>query len=340
MKRCKKCGLPETYTNIRFNRQGICNYCEFYESHRDVLENTENLERIFLEKMEAGKKKAKEAGSKYDCLAGFSGGKDSTYIIYQLKEKYGMRVLAFTFDNGFSTEYGKNNIKNALEKLKVDHITFSMNDESLRKQYTACVKLMHNFCSVCFHNMHYYSYLFAAQNKIPLIINGRTKGQILQCADSTKGIEPFESSYHLKEFEYQMFHGLEERADKAGRMDYLKDIEAEAVSYFAYHDISEEDTMKFLEEKIGWMRPKGASAHADCFAHVMAEKMSLEKKGFPIRTGELAVAVRRGEISIEEAEKIAQGDKENFKEVPEDVKDKFYERISVKKNGRTGENGL
>ncbi|MBD5464991.1 MAG: hypothetical protein HDR22_04100 [Lachnospiraceae bacterium] len=330
MKRCKKCGLWENYTNIRFNQEDVCNYCEFYEKHKDILENKEELERIFLQKMEAGKKKAKEAGSKYDCLVGFSGGKDSTYIIYQLKEKYGMRVLAFTFDNGFSTEYGKNNIENALEKLKVDHITFSMNDEKLRKQYTACVKMMHNFCSVCFHNMHYYSYLFAAQNKIPLIINGRTKGQILQCADSTKGIEPFESSHHLKEFEYQMFRGLEERADKTGRMDYLKDVEAEAVSYFAYHDISEEDTMKFLEEKIGWMRPKGVSGHADCFAHAMAESMSLEKRGFPIRTGELAVSVRRGELSIEEAEQIAQKDQENFKEVPEEIKKQFYDRIFTK----------
>ncbi len=344
MKRCKKCGLPEIYTNIRFNAEGICNYCEFYESHRDELEDKQKLEQIFLQKMEEGKKKAKEAGSKYDCLAGFSGGKDSTYIIYQLKEKYGMRVLAFTFDNGFSTEYGKNNIKNALEKLKVDHITFSMNDEKLRKQYTACVNMMQNFCSVCFHYMHYYSYLFAGQNKIPLIINGRTKGQILQYADSIKGIEPFESSRHLKEFEYQMFHGLEERADKAGRMDYLKDVEAEAVSYFAYHDISEEETMKFLEKKIGWVRPQGISGHADCFAHAMAENMSLQKRGFPIRTGELAVSVRRGELSLEEADKIAKEDRENFMEVPEQLKKEFYDRISVKKagkkNGRTGEDGL
>lgn len=330
MKRCKKCGLWENYGNIRFNQKGICNYCEFYEIHKAILENEEELEKIFLQKMEAGKRKAKETGSKYDCLVGFSGGKDSTYIIYQLKEKYDMRVLAFTFDNGFSTEYGKNNIENALEKLKVDHITFSMNDERLRKQYTACVNMMHNFCAVCFHYMHYYSYLFAGQNQIPLIVNGRTKGQILQCADSTKGIEPFESSRHLKEFEYQMFHGLEERADKTGRMDYLKDIEVEAVSYFAYHEISEEDTMKFLEEKIGWVRPKGVSGHADCFAHAMAENMSLEKRGFPIRTGELAVSVRRGELSIEEAEQIAQKDRENFKEVPEKIRKQFYERISIK----------
>ena len=175
----------------------------------------------------------------------------------------------------------------------------------------------------------YYSYLFAGQHKIPLIVNGRTSGQILQCADSTKGIEPFESSFHLKEFEYQMFHGLEERADRAGRMDYLKDIAAEAVSYFAYHDISEEETMRFLEEKIGWTRPQGTSGHADCFAHAMAEHMSIEKRGFPIRTGELAVLVRRGKMTKEEAQDILKQDYENFKEIPQEDQDKFYQRIST-----------
>ena len=329
MKQCKICGLWEDYTNIHLNEEGICNYCEFYESHKDALEDKEGLKRQFAQKMEAAKAKAQAAGSDYDCLVGFSGGKDSTYIFYQLKETYGMRVLAFTFDNGFSTDYGRLNIENALSKLNVDHITFSMNDEKLRKQYAACVKIMHNFCSVCFHYMHYYSYLFAGQHKIPLIVNGRTSGQILQCADSTKGIEPFESSFHLKEFEYQMFHGLEERADRAGRMDYLKDIEAEAVSYFAYHDISEEETMRFLEEKIGWTRPQGTSGHADCFAHAMAEHMSIEKRGFPIRTGELAVLVRRGKMTKEEAQDILKQDYENFKEIPQEDQDKFYQRIST-----------
>lgn len=329
MKHCKIYGLGEDYTNIRFNDDGVCNYCEFYEAHKDMLEDTEQLEQAFRQKMEHAKAKARAAGADYDCLVGFSGGKDSTYIIYQLKETYGMRVLAFTFDNGFSTEYGRNNIENALAKLHVDHISFSMDDQKLRKQYSACVKLLHNFCSVCFHYMHYYSYRFAGQHKIPLIVNGRTSGQILQCADSTRGIEPFESCNHLKEFEYQMFHGLEERSDRAGRMDYLKDIEAEAVSYFAYHDVSEEETMRFLEEKIGWVRPQGVSGHADCFAHAMAEHMSIEKRGFPVRTGELAVLVRRGKLTQEEAAAMLQQDFENFREVPQETKDRFYQRISI-----------
>jgi len=52
MKHCKICGLGEDYTNIRFNDDGVCNYCEFYEAHKDMLEDTEQLEQAFRQKME------------------------------------------------------------------------------------------------------------------------------------------------------------------------------------------------------------------------------------------------------------------------------------------------
>ena len=325
--RCKCCGLPEYYTKITFNQEGICNYCNFYAENKSVLENSSALKTAFQKKIEKAKEKAKEAGAKYDCLVGFSGGKDSTYIIYQLKKKYGMRVLAFTFDNGFSTEYGTKNIKNALEKLDIDHITFSLNDKELRKNYATCVKFLHNFCAVCFHYMHYYSYLFAGQYQIPMIVNGRSRGQMLQCADSRKLLEPFETSYSLLEFEHQMFHGLEQKLYEAGKADYLNDIRAEAVSYFAYHDIDEEDIMCFLEEEIGWVRSKGSSGHGDCYAHAMAENLSIQKRGFPIRLGELAVAVRRGKLTVEEMDYILEKDNNNFSVLEEAYRKKFGSRI-------------
>lgn len=331
MERCIKCGLPENYAGIRFDKTGTCNYCNFYEQHKSVIEDEDFLEEKFVEKIQQAKKKARENNSKYDCLVGFSGGKDSTYIIYQLIHKYHMRVLAFTFDNGFMTDYGKANIKNALEKIDVDHIMFSVNEKKLRQQYSVCFKMMKNFCSVCFHNMHYYSYLLAHQNKIPMIVNGRTMGQILQAADKTDRIEPFAVNDSLIDFEHQMFHGLEQKAQKTWEVDYLTEIKGiEAVSYFAYHKISEEETRRFLEEKINWQRPRGISGHADCFAHAMAEYMCLQKHGYPVRTGELAVLVRSGELTREEAEQELLQDRENFKEISEETRQRFCNRIGIK----------
>lgn len=328
MKKCRICGLPETYTGISFDDSGKCNYCSFFEEHKEFITNYDSLEKIFVKKVESAKEKAKITNSKYDCLVGFSGGKDSTYIIYQLIHKYNMRVLAMTFDNGFGTDYGRNNIENALKKLDVDHITVRMNDEKLRKSYRLCVNMMHNFCSVCFHYMHYYSYMYAMQNNIPVIVNGRTIGQILQTALTTELMEPFETAHNLLDYEHQMFLGLERRNARIGKLDYLSEANVEAVSYFAYHKVSEEETMRFLEEKIGWERPSHGIPHADCWAHSMAENMSICKRGFPIRMGELAVLVRMGDMTLEEKERILLEDMELYGEISIDKQERFYERIN------------
>lgn len=327
MKTCIKCNLPENYHGIKFDGNQVCNFCNFYEQHKEQLTNMPLLEQEFQKKVDEAKCKAKENGASYDCIVGLSGGKDSTYIIYQLKHVYGMRVLAFTFDNGFSTEYGHENIKNALLKLDVDHIRIRMKESDIRKYYTVCVRMMHNFCSVCFHFMHYYSHLLASQYRVPLIVNGRTKGQILQGVDNKKLIEPFEYSYNLKDFEYQMFGRLVDKVDKTGKMDYLPKVEVASLSYFAYHDISEEETMAYLEKKIGWKRPDHGIKHADCWAHAMAEKMSIEKRGYPIRTGEMAVLVREGKVTKEQAAKELQEDREQFTVVEEALVKKFEDRI-------------
>lgn len=319
MKYCKKCGLPENYVNIQLDEDGICNYCHFYDKHKEVLNNQLYLEEVFAKQVELAKKKARENGAEYDCLIGLSGGKDSTYIIYQLKHHYGMRVLAYTFQNGFQTDYAVRNIKNALEKLDVDHITITKKASQLRKEYQACIKLANNFCSVCFHNMHYYSYQIAMEKKIPLIVNGRTKGQVYQSALDTKGIEPFELSDTLCAFEYQMFGPLLEKVKKLGKLDYLEAAKVTALSYFVYHDISEEETKNFLAEHIGWEKPKETAAHPDCFAHEAAEHMSIQKRGCPIRQGELAVLVRMGKMTMEEAEKELAKDVEQYQNVNRQV---------------------
>ena len=101
-----------------------------------------------------------------------------------------------------------------------------------------------NFCSICFHFMHYHSHLLASRFGIPLIVNGRTRSQIYQNALEEKGLEPFELSHSLKAFEYQMFGRLLDKLEGNSCVDFLPDAEVTSLSYFTYHKVSD-------EEKIG-----------------------------------------------------------------------------------------
>ena len=330
MKYCKKCGLPENYKKIEFDENGVCNYCKFYESHKDMLNNYELLEEKFVEQLEIAKQKASQTGSEYDCLIGFSGGKDSTYVAYQLKKHYNMRVLAFTYDNGFSTEYGQNNIINALKKLDIDHIRISLRDSEFKKYNRSCVKMFGNFCMVCFHMMHYYSHLIAGEKGIPLIINGRSRGQVLQSACSEKLIEPFEISHCLKDFEYQMFGKMVDiNTKKKGKQAYTDKHYVTSLSYFMYHRYDAEYIINFLEKEIAWTPPAKKDPHPDCWAHAMAEKYSIDTYGYPVLTGELAYRVRSGELSIDETHKALRQDLRRYSKPEPQLVKRFCNAIDL-----------
>lgn len=330
MKYCVKCGLPESYPKIRLDAEGVCSFCRFYEQHQAGLDDYESLHRLFLAEIEKAKEKARQNRSPYDCIVGLSGGKDGAYLICQLKKVYGMRVLAYTFDNGFSTDFGRQNCERLKKAMDIDHIYISMKDSELTKFYRAALKVTRNFCSICFHFMHYHSHLLASRFGIPLIVNGRTRSQIYQNALEEKGLEPFELSHSLKAFEYQMFGRLLDKLEGNSCVDFLPGAEVTSLSYFTYHKVSDEEKMAYLEKEIGWERPKNAKPHADCWAHAAAEKLFLDKNGFPLRAGELAQMVRSGELSLEDSRKILEEDRRLYQSPDPEVLDALFERVGMK----------
>ena len=83
MGRCSKCILPEVYPNITFDNEGVCNYCK----------ELQKIEYLGSLKLKEDLVKLKKDEGKYDCLVPVIGGKDSTYVLYQMSKVYDMRVL-------------------------------------------------------------------------------------------------------------------------------------------------------------------------------------------------------------------------------------------------------
>jgi hypothetical protein len=115
MRRCTRCVLPETMPFIKFDEDGICNYCHSYK--KMAVSGDDELLRI------ADTIRGK--GDTPDCIAMFSGGRDSCYGLHFITKELGLNPLAYTYDWGMITDIGRRNQSRMCGQLGVEHILIS-----------------------------------------------------------------------------------------------------------------------------------------------------------------------------------------------------------------------
>lgn len=122
--------MDTTDPYIEFDAQGVCNHCRRYDRlvQRLILppdERSRSVDRLIDEVRSAGRNRD------YDCIVGVSGGVDSTYVAYSVKQ-LGLRPLAVHLDNGWDSELAVKNIENVLKKLNIDLYTHVIDWEEFR----------------------------------------------------------------------------------------------------------------------------------------------------------------------------------------------------------------
>ncbi|MFX1478186.1 MAG: hypothetical protein ACFFCI_08635, partial [Promethearchaeota archaeon] len=124
---CKKCILPDGFLGVHLNSDGICEFCSD-PSHMNLnwartSISPERREDALQDWNRVVEKMQKNHGRQpYDCLLGYSGGKDSTALLDHLVNDLDLNPLAVTSDTGFMTDIAKNNIRDTLSQIDVDHI--------------------------------------------------------------------------------------------------------------------------------------------------------------------------------------------------------------------------
>lgn len=178
MMRCKKCLLPQTYPNADIDSNGVCSYCRG-EQHFGI-EKDKKIQSLILKKNDFKKEfenyitkiKGKE---EYDCILLFSGGKDSTYLMHILKNKYKLRVLALSIDTGLMGNLAKKNIKEIVKKMNVDHYFYTPGRNFYKKLYRYYLTHPNSeaycdrICNICSQTMHGIGLTEASKRKIPFV---------------------------------------------------------------------------------------------------------------------------------------------------------------------------
>ena len=137
-KTCARCIMDTTDPDIVFDTQGVCNHCHRYDAMARQRLIPEGERRTALDALVANVKQSGR-GKPYDCVIGVSGGVDSTYVAWLVKD-LGLRPLAVHLDNGWNSELAVANIEKTLKTLSIDLYTHVIDWEEFRDLQVSFLK--------------------------------------------------------------------------------------------------------------------------------------------------------------------------------------------------------
>jgi N-acetyl sugar amidotransferase len=166
LKFCKTCLFPESKPDLLFDDEGICSACNA-SNNKDLGIDWKKRENDFFQII--NKYKKEDAG--YDCLIPVSGGKDSTYQAYFMKEVCGLNPLCVCFETTTPTEIGNRNLDN-ISKLGIDVIHFKKNYNAYKTMVIEGFKRVGDEMWPNHIGIFTIPVMFAVKLNIPLIIWG------------------------------------------------------------------------------------------------------------------------------------------------------------------------
>jgi amino acid adenylation domain-containing protein/FkbM family methyltransferase len=302
---CERCSLASNVPGVRLDETRICNVCRDYERHKEQASLYFQTEADLLELVR--KARAERRGG-HDCLLLFSGGKDSTYVLHRLVD-LGLRVMTFTFDNGFISASAFRNIDRTTRELGIEHVTLSTGN--MKSIFAESLRFNSTVCSGCFKALTTISTKLAIERRINVVVTGLSRGQIYD----TKLAAFFERRiFDVENIESQL--GLFRKMYHAGRdamsnllEEKLSPAEEETaehmyfVDFFRYCDISKPAVIEFLRSRSkDWERPEDTGfCSTNCRMNDIGIHVHMQNRGYHNYAIPLSWDVRLGHITREAA---------------------------------------
>ncbi len=306
---CTRCVMDTTDPEIRFDENGVCNYCrevaerrKQYPYNLDAEAKEKELANLVLQIQKAGKHK------KYDCVLGVSGGVDSTFTAYRAR-KLGLRPLALHLDNGWNSEMAVHNIEKVCKKLDMDLFTYVIDWEEFRdiqlsflKASTPDSEIPTDFAIASILNKtaakHGLKYILTGDNYNtesilpPAWSHGHRDWKYVKNIHRQFGTIPFKT-YPKASYFKLFYYVFLERIKMIRLLDFI--------------DYRKNEAMNVLKDELDWQPYKGKH-HESIYTKFFQAWILPEKFGFDKRKAHLSSLICAGEIDREEAlRELAEG---------------------------------
>jgi len=320
LRRCVKCGLPETYETIEFDAAGVCNICRGAVHKQQAINWDER--KLLLDKL-IEKYRGK---SDYDCIVPFSGGKDSTFQLYYLMKEYKLKPLVVRFNHGFMRQVVEENNQRTFKKLGVDVLEFTPNWKIVKRLMLESFKRKTDFCWHCHTGIYSYPLRVALMYKIPLVFWGEPQSEITAYYDYLNDEIEYEDD---KKFNMLRTLGITAE-DMHGMIDTPEDpVDKRDLIPYTYPDVKELKALRYcsvplgsfipwdyvkntelIKRELGWRVdevegvPVDINDHGEkieCFMQGTRDYIKYLKRGYSRVAQINAFHVRSGRMSSEEA---------------------------------------
>lgn len=299
---CSKCIMDTSDIDIYFDKDGVCNHCYLFDEtmkkiKKDIPNKKDVLEQLIQKIKKEGKNK------EYDCIAGVSGGVDSSYVIYKLK-KLGLRTLVVHMDNGWDSELAVKNIENIVSKLDYDLYTNVLDWEEFKSLQVAYLKAsVLDLEALSDHAIYATLYQQASKRNIKYIISGTNF--------ATEAILPRSWNYNHKLTDVRNIKGiykvlLSKKIHSFPTISFFRYLfltyikKIKNISLLNYLDYDKEKAKSIIINELGW-KDYGGKHHESIITrfyqgYILPEKFKIDK-----RRAHLSNLIVAGQLSREQA---------------------------------------
>jgi acyl carrier protein len=261
---------------------GSCSICRTFESIRPHAQayfgNMQDLEAILRQAAAARR-------GRHDCMLLLSGGKDSTYALGQLAGM-GVRIHAFTLDNGYISEEAKANIRRVVGALGVDHEFVTT--PAMNAIFRDSLERFSNVCNGCFKALYTLSMIRARELGIPVIVTGLSRGQLFETRlagdlfrDGRRSPAEIDAAVLAAR---KAYHRLEDEVSRSLDVSIFQDDrvfeEIRFVDFYRYCDAGLDEVLSYLQRTLPWLRPSDTGRSTNCLINDVGIHVHIRERGY------------------------------------------------------------
>ena len=279
---CIRCGVSSRSPETKLDETGLCNLCTGFDKYQarahGYFKQMADLEKL------ADQIKQLQSPH-YDCMMLLSGGKDSTYALARLVD-LGLKVLAFTLDNGYISVSAKRNIHQVCATLGVDHRFGST--EAMNEIFVDSLNRYANVCNGCFKTIYTLSMKLADEMSIPFIVTGLSRGQFFETrltaelftADDVD-IEAIDDTVLSARKAYHRVDDAPARllGAEAFRSDAIFE-KVRFIDFYRYCPVTLQEMLDYLDVHLPWVRPTDTGRSTNCLINDVGIHVHKAERGY------------------------------------------------------------